>query len=230
MDLSEFRRRLGADPLAQEPEMRAARRAGPEFEAAAAAAERFEARLRDAAALPVPDGLADELARLRTPQPARWWPMALAASLLIAVGAAGFAWKARPAWSSVEEYVIDHYRHDGARAIAQLDASAAPPVDELLTRFRLAADPALADIIGVIKVCPTPNGDGVHLVLNTERGPLTVIYMPGASVTDRARLAFDDVEAMLVEMPGGAAAIIGPRVGDYYAVVHDSLRPLDDGS
>ena len=48
MDLSEFRRRLGAEPASQDAEMRAARRAGPEFEAAAAAADRFEAQLREA--------------------------------------------------------------------------------------------------------------------------------------------------------------------------------------
>ena len=79
MDLSEFRRRLGADPASQDAELRAARHGGPEFEAAAAAAERFEALLREAVEVPVPDGLVEDLAALRPAGHRRAWPAALAA-------------------------------------------------------------------------------------------------------------------------------------------------------
>jgi len=206
--------------------MRAARRAAPEFEAAAAEAERFEALLERALALPVPADLAPAVARARTTRARHWWPTALAAGLLLAVGAASLTWSLRPAWDSVEDYLVDHYRHDGVRAIALLDRGAAPPVAELLAEFRLGAEPALADIVGVIKVCPTPGGRGLHMVLDTRRGPVTVIYMPDVEVTDRERLVFDGLEAILVDAPGGSAAIIGEAVQDYYAVVHDSLVPL----
>ena len=226
MDFSEFRRRLGAEPRRQDDEMRAARRDSAEFEAAAVEAERFEDRLQRAVALPVPDDLVEDLVRLRAPQNRRWWPAALAAGLLLAVTAAGVTWKQQHSWDSVEDYVVDHYRHDGTRVIAMLERGAAPPVEELLAEFRLAAAPGLADIIGVIKVCPTPGGRGVHMVLNTDDGPLTVIYMPDTPVTDHERLAFDGLEAMLVELPRGSAVVIGHAVQDYYAMVHDSLLPL----
>lgn len=230
MDLSEFRRRLGAEPDCRDAEMRAARRSGPEFEAAAAAAERFEARLRDAVDLPVPVGLVDELAALARHRPRRRWPVALAAGLLLAVGVAAFSWQLRPGWDSVEDYVVDHYRHDGPRLLARLEAGERASAQELLAEFGLGAAPELVDIVGVIKVCPTPEGRGIHMVLVTTRGPLTVIYMPDTQVTDRATLAFDGLEALLVDLPSGSAAIIGHGVGDYHAMVHDALQPLAAGS
>jgi hypothetical protein len=229
MDLSEFRRRLGAEPASQDAEMRAARRAGPEFEAAAAAADRFEALLREAVDVPVPGGLVDDLAALRAPTARRRWPVALAAGLLLAIGAAGVTWQLRPGWDSVEDYVIAHYRHDGAGLLEQRAATEPARARALLAEFDLAAAPGLAGIIGVIKVCPTPDGRGIHMVLNTQRGPLTVIYMPQTPVTDGARLAFDDVEAMLIDLPAGSAAVIGHEVEEYYALVHDSLQPLAKG-
>lgn len=229
MDLSEFRRRLGAEPTSRDADMRAARRAGPEFEAAAAAAERFEVLLKETAGVPVPDGLTEQLAALRPPAPRRRWPIALAAMLLLAVGVAGVTWQQRPGWDSVEDYVVEHYRHDGPGLLARLGTDEPAGAAKLLAEFELDAAPGLRDIIGVIKVCPTPDGRGIHMVLDTQTGPLTVIYMPRTAVNDGATLAFDGLEAILVELPSGSAALIGHRVGDYYALVRDSLHPLAGG-
>lgn len=229
MDLSEFRRRLGAEPASEDAEMRAARRAGPEFAASAAAADRFEALLHEAVDVPVPPGLVDDLVALRSPRSRRLWPVALAAGLLLAVGAAGVTWQLRPGWDTVEGYVIAHYRHDGPELLQRLGTTEPSRTQDLLARFELEAAPDLTGIIGVIKACPTPDGRGLHMVLDTRSGPLTVIYMPRTPVADGARLAFDDVEAMLVELPSGSAALIGHEVEDYYALVHDSLRPLAGG-
>ncbi len=41
----------------------------------------------------------------------------------------------------------------------------------MLAEFGADVAPALAGIVSVIKQCPTPDGKGVHMVLNTERGP-----------------------------------------------------------
>lgn len=230
MDLSEFKRRLAAEPGRMDAEMQAARRSGPEFEAAAVEAGRLEALLQRAVALPVPGDLAAHLvAALPAPRPRRWWPAALAAGLLLALGATTIVLSQRPHWDSVEDYVVDHYRHDGVRTVALLGAVEAPPVERLLAEFRLSAEPALAGVIGVVKSCPTPGGRGVHMVLDTREGPVTVIYMPGTRVADGALMAFDGVEAMLVDMPGGAAAIIGHGPARYYAMVHDALRPMPGG-
>jgi hypothetical protein len=67
------------------------------------------------------------------------------------------------------------------------------------------------------------------MVLNSERGPITVIYMPDTPVADRERLTFDDREALLVDLKSGSAAIIGTpaqQISDLYALVQESIVPL----
>jgi hypothetical protein len=106
--------------------------------------------------------------------------------------------------------------------------------DEAETRLALQAryrysprlEPALAGIVNVIKQCPTPDGKGVHMVLNTDKGLVTVIYMPETPVTDGEQIAFDDSEAVLVQLPKGSAAIIGLReqqVTGLHALVQSSI-------
>jgi hypothetical protein len=234
MDFTEFKRLLGADPRSRDPEFRRARASSPEFEKAAAEADRFEDVLARAVSVPVPEGLLDDVRSIPRRHSAaaterRWWPMAMAAALLVAVGAAGVTWKMNPSWDSVEDYVSDHYRHDGADVLALADGQVAAEVQALLAEFDVEALPALADIIGVIKYCPTPDGRGVHMVLNSERGPITVIYMPDTPVADREQIAFDDREAMLVGLKSGSAAIIGTpaqQISDLHALVQASLVPL----
>lgn len=159
--------------------------------------------------------------------------MAVAAALLIAVGAAGVSWQMTPSWDSVEDFVVDHYRHDGDKLVAQALEKGYGDVHEVLAEFNVDATPELAGIIGVIKYCPTPGGKGVHMILNTESGPVTVFYMPETDVSDREMLSFDDKEAVLVDLEKGSAVIIGSgsqRVENYYAVVHDSIVSINDPS
>ena len=238
MDYSEFKRLLGADPRNQDPAFLRARASSPEFEQAAAEADRFEDLLARAVALPVPDQLLDAI-RSIPQRPAtrtgwrRRWPVALAASLLIAIGAAGLTWKTTPRWDSVEDYVSDHFRHDGGVLLAQADGRVAEDVQSFLARFDVEAIPELAGIVGVIKYCPTPDGKGVHMILNTQHGPVTMIYMPGTPVTDREHFTFDGREVLLVDLRSGSAAIIGSpaqAVSDLYALVRASIVPIPDAT
>ena len=233
MDFTEFRRRLGAEPMSDDPEVQRARESSPEFEQEAREARQFEEKLAHALRLPEPDGLIEELQSLplsgdaRSGSP-RWMRMALAASLLLAVGAAGITWNMNRGWDSVEAYVADHYRHDGYSLLEQANNATANDVQRMLAALDMEAAPALADIVGVIKYCPTPDGKGVHMVLNTQDGPVTVIYMPETPVTDRETLHFDNVEAVLVELERGSAAIIGAeqqQIADVYSIVQSSIVP-----
>lgn len=230
MNFSEFKKILGSEPRCSDPEFLRARQSSPEFAEAASDAERFEDSLERAARIPVSESLLDDLLSIsRTPPAARrtrhWVPMAMAASVLIAVGAAGLIWNSQHSWDSVEDYVMDHYRHDGQ---LPLSGSNVDEVRELFSGLDAEVAPALAGIVGVIKYCPTPDGKGVHMILNTENGPITVIYMPETPVSDRETFAFDNVEVLLVALERGSAAIIGPdkqAVTGLYAFVQDSIIP-----
>ena len=232
MNFSEFKRLLGAEPRGRDPEFLRARDSAPEFGQEAADAERFETKLERATSIPTPDGLIEGIMAI-SQQPSeasskRWWPMALAASVLIAVGAAGLTWNMNRGWDSVEEYLVDHYRHDGDRVMGLADTGGDGEVQAILSELNVQALPALAEIVDVIKNCPTPDGKGVHMILNTSTGPVTVIYMPETQVTDREMLVFDDVQAILVELQKGSAAIIGPNqqfVSGLHPFIQDSIVP-----
>ena len=231
MDFSEFKRRLGAEPRSTDPDLVAARVASPENRAFAEEAERFETRLEDAVSVTVPEDLVDTIRAIpkRVGPRRTLWPVALAASFLVAVGAAGVAWQMNQGWDSVEDYVADHYRHDGDRLVAESLQAGRGDVHALLAEYGLDATPEMADAVSLVKRCPTPGGKGVHMVLHTESGPLTVIYMPDTAVTDHATMAFDDKAVVLVQLERGSAAIIGQArspIETYYAMVHDGIVAL----
>jgi len=235
MDFTEFLRKLGAEPRTEDPGFIAERDSSPEHREAVLRAEAFEDKLERAFDIPAPPDLLETIAALpRSARRARrWWPLAAAASVLVAVGAAGLGWQMNRGWDSVQDYVVDHYRHDGEKMLAMAGENGHGDIHAILAEFDVDAAPELANIINVIKFCPTPGGKGVHMVLNTESGPVTVFYMPGTHVTDHEILAFDGNEAVLVDLENGSAAIIGAGaqgIEDYYAVVHDSIVSLNDSS
>jgi hypothetical protein len=63
--------------------------------------------------------------------------------------------------------------------------------------------------VGFIKYCPTPDGKGVHMVLNTEHGPVTVILMPATSVDERESRLSNGMQARLVSLSRGSVAVMG---------------------
>jgi len=231
MDFTEFRRRLGAEPRSQDPELVRARGGDAEFRAAAEAAERFEQSLERALRVPAPAVVLDGL--LAIPRQARGhrrfpWPAALAAGLLLAAGAWVLQSRLAPSWSSVEDYVIEHYRHDGDAVLARAGDATPAQLDSMIEEFGIGLAPGFADGVRLVKNCPTPDGKGLHMVLDTPNGLVTVIYMPRTTVNDREALAFDGREALLVALPGAAAVIIGSsqqQVAGLYPLVHDSILP-----
>jgi hypothetical protein len=234
MDFTEFLRQLGADPRSRDPEFLRARRSSPEFQQAADEAEAFEARLERAVGLSPQAGvLEDIMAISREAAPAaaprlKWRTLALAAGLLIAVGAAGITWKMNRSWDSVDQYLVEHYAHDGDSLLQKSSSLPATGVQAIFARFAMEATPELAGIISVIKYCPTPDGKGIHMVLNTRGGPITLIYMPETDVIDRQSIEFGGMQVLLVGLERGSAAIIGSgdqSISGLYAMVQESIIP-----
>ena len=120
MEFSEFKRLIGADPWNRDSETLRARNSAPEFEQAASDAEAFEHKLQSALHMQTPSDLLQDIKNIsQQPEQRRsWMPLALAASLVIAVGAVGMVWKQSHQWESVEAYLADHYSHDGATVLA----------------------------------------------------------------------------------------------------------------
>lgn len=212
MNFSEFKKLIGADPRNRERGTDEARKSTPEFETAAREAELFEDKLEAALHIPPAAGLLDDIKTISQQGSARrtWVPMALAASLILAVSAVWMVRSQTPHWDSVEDYLADHYSRDGASLVAQAVAPIdKADIDHILASLNAAANSQLAARIRFIKFCPTPDGRGAHMVIDTAQGLVTVILMPHTVVPDGELIEFQDMQALLVSLGPGSAAIIG---------------------
>jgi len=230
MNFSEFKKLIVADPWNRDPETLRARNSAPEFETAATEAEAFEDKLQSALHIQPPDDLIEEIKGISR-QPARhrnWMPLALAASLLIAVGAVGMVWKQSTQNVSIETYLADHYSHDGDALVASAtDVVAEQDIIKIMASLDAFAGQQLSGRIKFIKFCPTPEGRGAHMVVSTDQGPMTIIFMPKTQVIDGEMVKFDQMHAFLVNLEHGSAAIIGKQsqaVESLEAMIRESLK------
>lgn len=190
MDCLEFRRILAATPHAHDPGMEAHRRDCPACQAAWEQAQRFEDDLLDALNVPVPEGLADRIVlaqstgrRQRISRGRRTF-LALAASLLVALGLGGIAWQ-----------------HLDARSLPALAVAHMPPEIHALDLTR----PLTARAIDIgfagrdvalrgpappdttyVHDCMVGPYEAVHLVNRRDGEPVVVLYFPDKRVA-RAR-------------------------------------------
>lgn len=212
MSFPEFKELLGADPLSREPETLLARKSAPEFEQAAAEAEAFEEKLQAAMNFPLATGaLTDEILAIPRTSSRRipaW--MAIAASLVLVAGVAGTMMDGLVQPDTVEEYVAQHFNHDGEKLLARAGAVVgADQVQEVLAGWGLEAGPELLGRVTYIRKCFTMDGLGAHMIVQTSDGPVTLIIMPKTAVTDRELVEFDGMQAHLVALGTSSAAIIG---------------------
>ena len=212
MNFSEFKELLGADPLNSDPETLLARESGPEFEAAAQEAEAFEKKLQSSVSLPVDrESLVTDI--LKVPNlPSRQFPgwLAVAASLVLVAGYVGYMWDGLVQPDTVQEFVAQHYHHDGEKVLSKAgDIVAADDVSEVFASWDMQASPELLKRVSYIKKCLTMDGMGAHMIVQTDQGAVTLIVMPKTPVTDRELVEFDAMQAHLVALGGASAAIIG---------------------
>jgi len=234
MGFSDFEKQLGAEPRETAATLAARGDSDAEQAAAAKKALAFENQLEAALAVPVDEpallaSILETPASAKRTLPPRW--LAIAASLLLVVGVSStFFWQNR-APQPVADFVQSHYQHDGAEVLAKIGQEQSPAeVQAVLASLGVQADKALRKDILYIKFCPTPDSRGAHMVLATEAGPATVIFMPAVRVDKPMVLSFDQTTAEVVGLEQGAAAIIGadPSVrGHLEATLRKGLRPDD---
>lgn len=215
MNFSEFKEFLGADPLNCDPETLDARNSGPEFEQAALEAESFESKLQAALDVVAPgDEFLKEITSVthRSTSKPRGSPswFAIAASVLILIGVSGIGWWQLNQPKTIEEYITRHYAYDGLNLIKKASINFdISKIAAVMEKLNISSSQALNDRIRFIKLCPTFKGRGAHMVVQSDLGEVTIIYMPGTIVIDRRTIEFGDMRAYMVAFEDGAAAIIG---------------------
>lgn len=203
MNIEEFRRRLRIDP--GDPELKRFVARNPALAGEWDAAQRLEQQIRDVLEIPVPAGLAERLLdRCRPVAPARrsrgiW--LALAASVAVVAVLAGLIFGSgvfhqghgagldgavAVDGDTLRDHLRWHWDLDGAVVMHAAD-QVAPDRQAwlaLMARFDVRPDPELLEQVAFVKLCPTPGGEGLHMVLHTDSGPVTAFYFPHARMVD----------------------------------------------
>jgi hypothetical protein len=236
MNYSEFKKLILADPWSQAPEVLEARQSSAGFEQAAVEAQTLARSIEAAVNVPVPADLLDSIKAIAHP-PRRqrsWVSWALAASILVAVGTVSIIWKQSHQWNSVQDYLAEHYAYDGHTFLSEAgDTVPGPEVSKMMASLNATAGQQLVGKVKFIKYCPTPDGRGIHMVVSTADGPMTIIFMPNTQVTDGEMVEFGQEHAYVVNLEHGSDAIIGRKeqpVQSLQALVRRAIIPLQAGA
>lgn len=239
MNFSEFKQMLGADPYSKDDDFLSARDSSPEHREAAGEAEAFEAMLKKALSVPVPGDLLDRIqaavatAEQAASQPWQYrepWQYRAAAAALLAIGVTAAAWwQSARDWESVDDYLVDHWEVDGRAFVEQADAIPANNVEAVFALIGMQVTPEYARLIDFIHACPTPGSRGAHYVVDTDNGPVTLIYMPSVQDVEAHTMTVDNLIARALPLATGSLLVIGPDMASiepWFALTRDALRPL----
>lgn len=174
-------------------------------------ADRFEAELAAAIAVPVPENLAHRVLLshgLKRDYRAR--VMGIAASLLLVTA---MTFSTGYYVSAPSTYVFDSsFKHVLGEPVAM---SARQTVTRKDMEQALAGSGAtlVADVSGAVSYlndCPVPGGFGKHIVLQTAAGKVTVITMPNQRVMRKGTMESGGLIAEVMPAGKGSYAIIAP--------------------
>lgn len=238
MNFSEIKEILGAEPRSQDPEVLKAIESDPEIRAAAQEAEAFERKLEAAFAIKTPPFLLDQIASIPkvasiTPKPrnTRLAWLAAAAVLVAGVGFASYTYyESTFQWDNVDDFIVEHWAHDGSRMLAQADGETDQGAPALFARFDVEVSPDFARRIDYVHHCKTPGARGAHMVISTDHGPITLIFMPEVDTVNGHILDLGEEVAATLPLESGSAVIIGPSeeaIAPVYAIAREGIRPAN---
>lgn len=225
MDCLEFRRLVGIDPRVTDPAARAHLEACPRCQDAYARAQAFEARIAQALAVAVPEGLADrvlltqltgERRRRATGLRYGWIALAAAAAIVLAVG---FIRREGALGRTLPDLVVEHITGDERDALKLRDAVPAEQVDKAFADrgVHLASVPAG---ISYVHKCPVGDYRTVHMVMPRDDRAVTVIYVtryraPGVATFERGALRGREVP-----IADGTLVMVGESTSSFDSLEH----------
>lgn len=191
-------------------------------------------RLRSAMEVPVPVELADKLRSIPVKERSRslgkltWGGFALAASVILGVGLFNFGLLQLPAKQGLQQVVYEHIVHEPEALTAVFPVKHAI-LQTILKDFGVEfADSELGEVLHV-RLCPIGTTHGLHLVVQGQRGPVTLLFMPARSVTERLPFQEGPFTGYIEPAEVGLVAIVG-RPGEgldrFERAVKQSMRWL----
>jgi hypothetical protein len=181
------------------------------------AEEELDVALRESVAVKVPEGLADRIiARQQTaagvtPSIVRrstWYSAyAMAASIILAFGVFLGVNLGHQEGDQIGSRVVQHMRME-PRALNVSHTVEQQRVNELFSQVGIRLNGTLQNV-QFADNCALKKAPGVHLVLQSENGPVTVMIVPDVQLTEREIVKEGNFRGVVIPTQRGAMAIVG---------------------
>lgn len=201
MNCLEYRRRVGAEPRNDSEELASHARGCPACAEFATQLRQFDSRIEAALRIPVP--LWSSIGSISE----RWTraPLALAASLFLAISVAAILWLTLPR-SSLADEIVEHMQHE----LPSLQTTEPVP-PEALARALQQSGTQLRQPLGRVTYAQSCwfRGHFVpHLVVHDGGGPVTVFLLEHESVSKPEHFSEGGFIGVIVPAPRGAVAVL----------------------
>lgn len=216
MNCLEFRRRLLEEPNRSEADYLAHADQCPGCQAEYRRCLQLEQDLRSVLQVSPPPELRDEIIQQQSRTHAGgasrrrpWLLSGLAASLLLGIGIGTKLTLFHGA--ALDQQVIDHIAHE----MPLLQGPADHWVDNArLHRLFTDLGGELSSGLGLGRVrhagrCHMGKGEGLHLVLQGERGPVTLLLMPEQPIDGALPVQAGELQGIILPMQQGSVAVVG---------------------
>lgn len=210
MTCIEFRQRVGAEPLADDPELASHRLACRGCNQFARSQQALDRQLAAALALPVPDGLEARIHwRAAADRPAWRRGAGIAASLLLSLGLGFSAWYLGGR-EQLAPAVIAHIKHEPQLLVQTANRADAQLVNAVMSRGGLGLRASLGNISHA-GLCPFRGRLVPHLVMVVEGEPVSVLLLPNEHADGVQEIHEDGFNGLVLPAAEGSMAIVAGR-------------------
>lgn len=209
MNYFEFRQQLLRDSFTKDEEFHRLRKQDLRCAKAYEEAMTFEKTLKAAFNVKVPDNLKDSIVLRQTTAHAVQRSVrryAIAATVFLSFVVATAAWYIKQP-SPVEQFIAQSFKLESNTPISSQPV-ALSEVKKVFAAFQANVNGDIGEVRFIHK-CHTPGGTGVHFVVATDAGLVTIYYMPNTQLEkERINFKINNEKAILVALEKGSLAII----------------------
>ena len=229
MNYFEFRQQLLRDSFTKDEEFHRLRREDLRCARAYTEAMEFEKTLKRALWVKTPDTLKDSIVLRQATQHSNHRLIrnyAMAATIFLTFIIMSATWYMKQP-GPIERFVIEALMMEPEIYMSE-EALPKEEVDKLFALLNVKIEGDLGQI-HFMKTCPTPGGTGARIVLMTDNGPVTLLYMPNADLNKRIDFELEKYKGSIIAMESAAVAIIGDdkqQLSYVEAIVHNSISML----
>jgi len=195
----------------------------------------LEYDLRKLTMVPVPEQLASRILLHQGTQVRRQWAcqrrwFATAMTMVLIIAAIMSAGQlAAPVFTGqqvpprpVEKLVLDHI-HGETQYLERRPVIQQPELDRILASVNMTISPAVGPVNYAAECVIRNDRKGVHLVLQGEFGPVTVLIMPGEALAVRTPVQDQRFRGVVYPARYGSIAVVGEK-GEPIETVEDRIK------